>query len=505
MLDLRLVGIHDDGENLVLESADGTTYRLPIDQNLRTSIAKARRIPQVRSLGGNGTFGPRDIQTRFRQGATVEEIVAESGWDANRVRRYEWPIVAERANIIQSAQNVVISSQSLGRRDAAALSLREHIAATAQRYGFTPEDAEWTTWQQESGQWTVSVDFAFGAEVRDGLPRTAVFPARWNYNPANQSIYASNEAAYFLMGRDHSSDAPLPGIGSHDTHENAPVQVAEPKITEVRVPHNPSHNELLDQLAQRRGTPATPQQAEQSAARSSAFYTSTEPAANRRGTPEERKLAELLERARRSSAARAESAPSAAHAETPAQDQQPEQAEPTAANDDSAHSNNVDRAEQVIIDQDAPAVTEVITVEEPAQEHAAEDQQDVENQQAVQHDDALADSEQSSNASAEPIEQKGTAPQLSAVTSENARPEVSVSTEEVSADTDPVETDTAGEPQASQSQPVVSVRESSDAKSESTESSTQDSADEEPAPARRSKRTSVPSWDDIIFGNQRRH
>ena len=77
MLELRLVGVHDDGENLVLESADGTRFALPIDMNLRTSITKARRIQPARGLGTKGSFGPRDIQTRFRQGASVEEI---EGW-----------------------------------------------------------------------------------------------------------------------------------------------------------------------------------------------------------------------------------------------------------------------------------------------------------------------------------------------------------------------------------------------------------------------------------------
>ena len=106
MLELRLIGVHDDGENLVLESADGTRFLLPIDANLRTSITKARRIQPLRGRGTKGSFGPRDIQTRFRQGASVEEIAEESGWEPERVRRYEWPIVAERSHIIRAAQNV---------------------------------------------------------------------------------------------------------------------------------------------------------------------------------------------------------------------------------------------------------------------------------------------------------------------------------------------------------------------------------------------------------------
>ena len=206
MLELRLIGVHDDGENLVLESADGTRFLLPIDANLRTSITKARRIQPARGLGAKGTYGPRDIQTRFRQGASVEEIAEESGWEPERVRRYEWPIVAERAHIIRAAQSVKI-----GRRSSASgtaqipVTLSARIEEVSERYGFEDATQDWTTRQQENGQWRVEVDIALKDSVRQNLPTQVVFPARWVYNPANQGLYASNEAAYFLMG--NSEDA----------------------------------------------------------------------------------------------------------------------------------------------------------------------------------------------------------------------------------------------------------------------------------------------------------
>ena len=206
MLELRLIGVHDDDENLVLESADGTRFLLPIDANLRTSITKARRIQPARGLGAKGTYGPRDIQTRFRQGASVEEIAEESGWEPERVRRYEWPIVAERAHIIRAAQSVKI-----GRRSSASgtaqipVTLSARIEEVSERYGFEDATQDWTTRQQENGQWRVEVDIALKDSVRQNLPAQVVFPARWVYNPANQGLYASNEAAYFLMG--NSEDA----------------------------------------------------------------------------------------------------------------------------------------------------------------------------------------------------------------------------------------------------------------------------------------------------------
>lgn len=229
MLELRLIGVHDDGENLVLESADGTRFLLPIDANLRTSITKARRIQPARGLGAKGTYGPRDIQTRFRQGASVEEIAEESGWEPERVRRYEWPIVAERAHIIRAAQNVKI-----GRRSSASgtaqipVTLSARIEEVSERYGFEDATQDWTTRQQENGQWRVEVDIALKDSVRQNLPAQVVFPARWVYNPANQGLYASNEAAYFLMG--NSEDAVAAAA------KKAPVEVPPARLPKAPEP-----------------------------------------------------------------------------------------------------------------------------------------------------------------------------------------------------------------------------------------------------------------------------
>ena len=321
MLELRLIGVHDDGENLVLESADGTRFLLPIDANLRTSITKARRIQPARGLGAKGTFGPRDIQTRFRQGASVEEIAEESGWEPERVRRYEWPIVAERAHIIRAAQSVKI-----GRRSSASgtaqipVTLSARIEEVSERYGFEDATQDWTTRQQENGQWRVEVDIALKDSVRQNLPAQVVFPARWVYNPANQGLYASNEAAYFLMG--NSEDAVAAAA------KKAPVEVPPARLPKAPEP-----------------APAP--------------LTSSESA-------DERKLKELLERAR---------------SVRPAQVEEPEvfvHREPTAETTDPLAVDSEAPAESVPVEsftlaapiEDAPAAeaTEAPVAEAPATE-----------------------------------------------------------------------------------------------------------------------------------------
>lgn len=449
MRELRLAGIHDDGENLVLESSDGATYLLPIDQNLRQSIARARRISPLRGGSANGAFGPRDIQTRFRQGATVEEIAAESGWEPERVRRYEWPIVAERANIIQTARTVVISPAP--GQGGAAQSLNQHIEAVSERFDFSQASMEWSTWQQESGQWTVSVDVELGEDTQANLPRGVMFPARWNFNPANQSIYASNEAAYFLMGRDHSHDAPIPGpakqaaasqdeVAGDVPEQAAPatvgVQVAEPRIARVSIPEQKEQNELLDELTARRGV------------------RSFDPAS-------ERKLADLLERARRSSrpvpAAEVQAGP-APEAEEPAAPVAEEAAQQqTAASENTASEN---ATSENSVGQQVPEETSEMGAEAPVALEEAPLPAETPSAQGSLPDEQVQGAEGSHVA----VEPKG----------EDDIQEAEAPLTETAEDAPEAQDEQVEEPKTQQPK------------------------------SSRAKRTSVPSWDDIIFGNQRR-
>ena len=402
MLELRLIGVHDDGENLVLESADCTRFLLPIDANLRTSITKARRIQPARGLGAKGTYGPRDIQTRFRQGASVEEIAEESGWEPERVRRYEWPIVAERAHIIRAAQSVKI-----GRRSSASgtaqipVTLSARIEEVSERYGFEDATQDWTTRQQENGQWRVEVDIALKDSVRQNLPAQVVFPARWVYNPANQGLYASNEAAYFLMG--NSEDAVAAAA------KKAPVEVPPARLPKAPEP-----------------APAP--------------ITSSESA-------DERKLKELLERARSVRPAQVEEPEVFVHRES---------AEPVAP---AAPAAPV-----------ASGVSGVSAPVEPAAPAAPEPTAET----TVETTDPLAvDSE---------------APVESVPVESFALPA-------------PVEDAPAAEAPAEAAQAPASEAPAAEAQAEPA--SADSASEEKPKSSSKKQRVSVPAWDDIIFGGRK--
>ncbi|WP_294651353.1 septation protein SepH [uncultured Rothia sp.] len=360
MLELRLIGVHDDGENLVLESADGTRFLLPIDANLRTSITKARRIQPARGLGAKGTYGPRDIQTRFRQGASVEEIAEESGWEPERVRRYEWPIVAERAHIIRAAQSVKI-----GRRSSASgtaqipVTLSARIEEVSERYGFEEATQDWTTRQQENGQWRVEVDIALKDSVRQNLPAQVVFPARWVYNPANQGLYASNEAAYFLMG--NSEDAVAAAA------KKAPVEVPPARLPKAPEP-----------------APVP--------------VTSSESA-------DERKLKELLERARSVRPAQVEEPEVFVHRESaqPAESEAPAApATPVTPAAPAAPEPTTETADPLAVDSDAPV--ESVPVESFTLPTPIEDAPAAESAEAAEVPEAQVEPAETADATEAPAE-----------------------------------------------------------------------------------------------------
>lgn len=451
VLELQLAGIHDDGENLVLNDDNGSSYLLPIDQNLRQSIAKARRISPARP-GGQGSFGPRDIQARFRQGATVEEIAAESGWEAERVRRYEWPIVAERANIIRTARSVLISPTPGG--EGPARSLDQHYEAISQHYSFGDAPLDWSTWQQESGQWTLALDVELPTDVQNELPRGVHFPARWTFNPANQSLYASNEAAYFLMGREHTTGGPIPGLGTNGASHSAeaeqktaetetaptPEPASSPRLTAVRVPENREQNALLDELTARRGA------------------RSFDPAS-------ERKLADLLERARRTSRPLEET-----HAEVPTVSGEVDDSSAAEQPDSSISEQLVSKSEAETPSQDAQETAPVAELE------------------ATELQDAGA--------------KEGVAEIHEAAETEGI--DEGVAGETASDSVAPAEQLDAVEPSKTEG---TDAQDDSHGEQGEGETAAQEPVEAEPAqpkPASRGKRTSVPSWDDIIFGNQRR-
>lgn len=200
MQDLRLVGVHEDGEHLLLSGGSGASYRLAIDEALRVA---ARPAPRVHPGGTDSetAMSPREIQARIRAGATVEEVAAESGEDLDRIVRFEGPVRAERDYMASTARQVEVSSAlpaTDGRSafDDEPAALGDMVTFRLREFGIDIATLVWDAWRLQDGTWEVVAAFALPEE---GIPSVGEEPpARWIYSPARKTIRNANRWAQQL-------------------------------------------------------------------------------------------------------------------------------------------------------------------------------------------------------------------------------------------------------------------------------------------------------------------
>ncbi|WP_432562136.1 septation protein SepH [Kineococcus sp. SYSU DK003] len=195
MQDLRLVGVHDDGEHVVLVATDGSRYRLRVDEALRAAVRRDRaRLGQLQ-IQMAAQLRPRDIQARIRAGESAEEVAEAGGLSLDHVRRYEGPVLAERAHVAGLARRTPYG------RSGAAGSLDDVVVARLTARAVDPEGARWDAWRTEDGSWTVQCEFVAGGRGR---------VARWDFDPAARALSAQDDEARWLSEEEPADAGPLP-------------------------------------------------------------------------------------------------------------------------------------------------------------------------------------------------------------------------------------------------------------------------------------------------------
>ncbi len=114
MQDLRLVGVHDDGGHLLLSGPGGAMFQLPIDEALRAAASRTPAQVAARASNTPIAMSPRDIQARIRSGATAAEVAELSGLPLANVQRYEGPVLAEREYVVRQARGIEVASPAPG-------------------------------------------------------------------------------------------------------------------------------------------------------------------------------------------------------------------------------------------------------------------------------------------------------------------------------------------------------------------------------------------------------
>ncbi|GAB2718508.1 septation protein SepH [Arthrobacter bambusae] len=258
MRDLRLVGVHDDGGHLLLSGTGGEMFQLPIDEALRVAASRTPAQVAARASITPVAMSPRDIQSRIRSGATAAEVAELSGLPLANVQRYEGPVLAEREYIAQQARKVEVAAPAPGQDAYRAAfgdepaSLGEMVAHRLTAHGIDSSAVEWDSWRRTDGSWTVVARF----ETKPGSLETIGEepPAMWTFHPARKSIQNANRWAQQLSELE-PLDGPVPARRLAAVSDR-PFDFEADAGTAARVAAAAATREadgLLDMLRSRRG------------------------------------------------------------------------------------------------------------------------------------------------------------------------------------------------------------------------------------------------------------
>lgn len=199
MPELRVVAVSNDGTRLVLKAADSTEYTLPIDERLRAAVRGDRpRLGQI-EIEVESHLRPRDIQARIRAGATAEEVAQMAGIPVDRVRRFEGPVLAERAFMAERARKTPVRRPGENSGPPLGEAVQERLLLR----GADKDTVQWDSWRRDDGTWEVLLVYVVAGEPHS---------ASWTYDPPRRLVQAVDEEARSLIGESDDLAAPEPSF-----------------------------------------------------------------------------------------------------------------------------------------------------------------------------------------------------------------------------------------------------------------------------------------------------
>ena len=260
---LRLVGVADNADELVLSNGDGEEFYLPITDALRNAATRPIGRPSAAAADEAAKeLSPREIQAMLRAGSTIDELAAQHEVDRDSLEVYATPIIAERDWIARQAQDIEVAAPQLGNHayeevfgDEPAL-LGQMVTHRLEAMGLDPDTIEWDAWRDtDSMLWTISANFSV-----QGLADSSIGdppPALWSFKLQSQHLENTNRWAQ-VLSEFGPADSPLATTSprnflttvSDDPHD---VQSETQSSYDVHHGQDDAQEELLDVLHARRG------------------------------------------------------------------------------------------------------------------------------------------------------------------------------------------------------------------------------------------------------------
>ena len=217
-------------------------FKLPADDRLRELLRGNTAPPEQPHLDIEVTnlLSPKEIQSKIRAGASVEQVAAASGSDISRIRRFAHPVLLERyraAELATAAHPQLADGPSV-------MTLLETVTTAMVSRGLPTDGLSWDAWRTEDNRWTVQLAWKVGRS--DNLAHFCFVPGAHG-----GIVTALDDGASELI--DPNFERPLRPVArvahvDFDEVAAAKPEASQPEVSEPR--EQPVHS--------RRGRPVIP-------------------------------------------------------------------------------------------------------------------------------------------------------------------------------------------------------------------------------------------------------
>ncbi|MGH3676588.1 MAG: septation protein SepH [Mycobacterium sp.] len=228
MRELKVVGLDVDGKRIICESDDSSEkFILRTDDRLRAAVGGDKSGFSQSQIDAEvpSVLRPKEIQSRIRAGASVEQIAEAAGVDVSRVERFAHPVLLERSR----AAELATAAHPVLADGPAVLTLLETVTTALVARGLNPDATIWDAWRNEDGRWTVQLSWKAGMS-----DNTAHF--RFTPGAHGGTVTAFDDAACELIDPDFARPLrPVAPVAQLDFEEpEPPVEPEKPEPAKPR-------------------------------------------------------------------------------------------------------------------------------------------------------------------------------------------------------------------------------------------------------------------------------
>lgn len=207
MDDIRL--FETDGDFLVLEAQDGQKFRLLIDETVRSSVKREAK-PSLDDV----SITPRAIQDEIRNGASIEDLMTQSGASFEFIEKFAAPVIAELNHVVSSALSVRLTIAGDRYNDSTQIEFGEIISGRLVTSGAT--GISWLAKKIDVNNWHVIANYTLNGTAGS---------ATWAFDPRRLTLSPESETAVTLSSQETISNSPIPKLRNVQlTDSIAPIE-----------------------------------------------------------------------------------------------------------------------------------------------------------------------------------------------------------------------------------------------------------------------------------------